>query len=113
VKRHAIFDGVSAGGIVDGDAYPAALRPGGFFTGVKPGAAPAAGGAVLEVLAGAINTDADFASGVSMALCGLGETGRFLIHTLNIEEQLGRYPAAERLLRNMIRYASAYVAGRG
>jgi hypothetical protein len=35
----------------------------------------------------------------------LGE-GRFVLNTLRIREQLGRHPAAERLLRNMLRYAA-------
>ena len=34
------------------------------------------------------------------------QAGRFLLNTLRIRENLGRDPAAERLLRNMLRYAA-------
>jgi len=33
--------------------------------------------------------------------------GRFVLNTLRIRENLGRDPVAERLLRNMLRYAAA------
>lgn len=32
--------------------------------------------------------------------------GRFVLNTLRIRENLASHPAAERLLRNMLRYAS-------
>jgi len=38
-------------------------------------------------------------------------TGRFVPNTLWIREQLGRDTVAERLLRNLIRYAAVHAAG--
>ena len=32
--------------------------------------------------------------------------GRFILNTLHIRDQLGQHPAAERLLRNMLRFAA-------
>ena len=40
-----------------------------------------------------------------MAVYPLG-AGRFVLNTLRIRDTLGRDPAAERLLRNMLRYAA-------
>ena len=40
-----------------------------------------------------------------VAVHSLG-AGRFVLNTLRIRDELGRHPAAERLLRNMLRYAA-------
>ena len=34
-------------------------------------------------------------------------SGRFILNTLLIRENLGQHPAAERLLRNLLRYAAS------
>ena len=56
-------------------------------------------------MAGAIKASQDYASGLMVAVYNLGE-GRFVLNTLRIRENLGSHPAAERLLRNMLRYAA-------
>ena len=44
-------------------------------------------------------------SGLLVAVYRLG-AGEFVLNTLLIRENLGRHPAAERLLRNMVNYAA-------
>jgi hypothetical protein len=46
-----------------------------------------------------------FVHGMHVAVYELG-LGRFILNTLNIESNLGKHPAAERLLRNMLNYAA-------
>ena len=58
-----------------------------------------------EAVAGAIKASQDYSSGLMVAVYELG-AGRFVLNTLRIRENLGRHPAAERLLRNMLRYAA-------
>ena len=57
-----------------------------------------------EVVAGAINTGYGYESGLMVSVYDLG-AGRFILNTLRIRENLGTDPVAERLLRNMLRYA--------
>jgi len=56
--------------------------------------------------AASINASFTYDSGTLIAVYKLG-AGRFILNTLGICEQLGEDPAAERLLRNMIRYAAS------
>ena len=59
-----------------------------------------------EVVAGAINTgQGSYASGLLLSVNDLG-AGRFILNTLRIRDNLGNDPVAERLLRNMLRYAA-------
>ena len=94
-KRHPIFDGLPAGGLMD-NVYYRELIPDAVWSGQDPPA---------EAVAGAIKTSQGYASGLTMAVYPLG-AGRFVLNTLAIRENLGRHPAAERLLRNMLRYAA-------
>ncbi len=94
-KRHAIFEGLPAGGLMDLQFYRE-LIPDWVWVGQQPPA---------EVVAGASNTSQDYSSGLLVAVHKLG-AGRFVLNTLAIRENLGRHPAAERLLRNMLRYAA-------
>jgi hypothetical protein len=94
-KRHSIFEGMPAGGLMDYDYYREII-PDLVFTGQDP---------PDEAVAGAIKASQDYASGLMVSVYRLGE-GRFVLNTLRIREQLGRHPAAERLLRNMLRYAA-------
>ena len=57
------------------------------------------------MVAGAINTSIDYSAGLLISVHTLG-AGRFILNTLRIRENLGNHPAAERLLRNMLRYAA-------
>jgi hypothetical protein len=59
-----------------------------------------------EAVAGAIKASQDYASGLMLSVHALG-AGRFVLNTLLIRENLGKHPLAERLLRNLLRYAAA------
>jgi len=98
-KSHPIFDGLPAGGLMDYTFYRE-LIPDLVWTGQD---APA------EAVAGAINTAQGYSSGLLVAVHALG-AGRFVLNTLLLREHLGRHPAAERLLRNMLRDAARDVA---
>ncbi len=58
-----------------------------------------------EAVVGAIKASQDYSSGLMVCVYPFGE-GRFFLNTLRIRENLGKHPAAERLLRNMLRYAA-------
>ncbi|MBE3071145.1 MAG: glycoside hydrolase family 2, partial [Planctomycetes bacterium] len=94
-KRHAIFDGLPAGGLLDTTFYRE-LIPDLAWVGQDPPA---------EAVAGAINAAQGYSSGLMVAVYDLG-AGRFVLNTLRVRENLGRHPAAERLLRNMLRWAA-------
>jgi hypothetical protein len=94
-KRHPVFDGLPAGELMD-LAFYRELIPDLVWAGQDPPA---------EAIAGANNTSQDYSSGLLVAVYRLGE-GRFLLNTLRIRENLASHPAAERLLRNMLRWAA-------
>ena len=62
-----------------------------------------------EAVAGAIKASQDYSSGLLVAVYDMG-AGRFVLNALRIRENLGSHPAAERLLRNMLRYAARDLA---
>ena len=94
-KRHPIFDGLPAGGLMD-YTYYREIIPDVVWHGQDPPA---------EAVAGAIKASQDYASGLMVSVyrwaraascstrCGSARTW-------------ARHPAAERLLRNMLRYAA-------
>ncbi len=94
-KQHPIFDGLPAGGLMDYTFYRE-LIPDVVWSGQDPPA---------EVVAGAIKTSQGYSSGLLVAVYNLG-VGRFILNTLRIRENLDSHPVAERLLRNMLRYAA-------
>ena len=94
-KAHLVFDGLPAGGLMDYTYYREAI-PDTVLAGQPPPA---------EAIAGAIKASQDYDSGLLVASWSLG-AGRFLVNTLWIRESLGVSPPAERLLRNMLRWAS-------
>ncbi|MHB8860828.1 MAG: glycoside hydrolase family 2 protein [Pirellulaceae bacterium] len=93
-KRHPIFEGLPSGGLMDYDYYRE-LIPDTLFTGQE---------APTEAVAGAIKASQDYASGLMMAVYRVG-SGRFVLNTLHIREQLDHHPAASHLLLNLLRYA--------
>lgn len=93
-KSHPIFDGLPAGCLLDYTFYRE-LIPDAVWSGQEPPA---------EAVAGAINTAQGYSSGLLVAVYNLG-AGRFVLNSLRIREHLGSHPAAERLLRNLLRYA--------
>ncbi len=94
-KRHPVFAGLQAGGLMDYTLYRDVI-PDLVFSGQE---------APEEAVAGAIKASQDYASGLMVSIHVLG-AGRFVLNTLLIRENLGRNPLAERLLRNMLRDAS-------
>jgi len=98
-KRHPIFDGLPAGGLMD---YT-------FYREVIPDLVWAGQDAPQEVVAGAINTSLAYGSGLLVSAHKLG-AGHFILNTLRIRDNLGKDPVAERLLRNMLNYAAKQAA---
>ncbi|MCY3019578.1 MAG: glycoside hydrolase family 2 [Planctomycetota bacterium] len=96
-KRHPIFDGLPSGGLMDYTFYREII-PDMVLIGQDPPA---------EAVAGAIKASQDYASGLMVAVHKSG-TGRFILNTLLIRENLGQHPAAERLLRNLLNYAAGH-----
>ena len=76
------------------------LIPEVVFTGLDPAADPIAGG---------INASWSYQSGLTVAVCKFG-AGEFVLNTLRVRENLGKVPPAERLLRNMLRFAARDIA---
>ena len=105
-KKHDLFEGLPAGGMIDGNPlYAHLITKTTFRTREPPKPTPTAGG-VIEVVAGSICTSqGGYSSGIQMAVCELG-AGRFILHTMKIAPNLGEHPAADRLLRNMVNYAA-------
>jgi hypothetical protein len=58
-----------------------------------------------ETIAASINTALNYDSGTLLTVHELG-AGRFILNTLAIRPNLDHVPAAERLLRNLLRYAA-------
>ncbi len=94
-KNHPVFEGLPAGGLMDYTFYREII-PDTAWVGQDPPA---------EVVAGAINTSLDYSAGLMVAGHSLG-AGHFLLNTLQIRENLGQNPVADRLLVNMLRYAA-------
>jgi len=95
-KRHPIFDGLPAGGLMDLTFYRE-LIPDLVWAGQAP---------PDEVVAGGINASQAYSSGLLVSVYHLG-AGRFVLNTMQIRDHLGHHPAAERLVRNMLRYAAS------
>ncbi len=94
-RRHPIFEGLPAGGLLDYDRYRDLISDV-VFMGMEPAADPIAGG---------INASWGYQSGLILAAYDFG-AGSFILNSLLIRENLNRVPQAERLLRNMLRFAS-------
>jgi hypothetical protein len=98
-KRHPIFDGLPAGCVLDHTFYREIPSDSGWLGQDVP----------AEVVAGGANSACGYGSGLTIAIYNLG-AGRFTLNTLRIRENLGSDPVAERLLRNMLRYAGRDIA---
>jgi hypothetical protein len=95
-KRHPIFEGLPAGGLMDYDYYRE-LIPDVVFADTEPPA---------DQVAGAINASHGYyQSGLLVAVYKFG-AGEFILNSLRICENLGKAPPAERLLRNLLRFAA-------
>jgi hypothetical protein len=94
-KQHPIFEGLQAGGLMD-YSYYRELIPDVVLAGIEPATDPIAGG---------INASWGYQSGLLVAVYRFG-AGEFILNSLLIRDHLGKVPQAERLLRNMLRFAS-------
>jgi hypothetical protein len=94
-KRHPIFEGLPAGGLMGYTAYREII-PDALWTGQEP---------PREAVAGAIKASQDYSSGLLVTVNDLG-AGRFILNTLRIRENLGSHPAADRMLNNLLRFAA-------
>ncbi|HNX34302.1 MAG TPA: glycoside hydrolase family 2 TIM barrel-domain containing protein [Kiritimatiellia bacterium] len=98
-KRHPIFESLPSGGLMD---YT-------FYRNVISDTRWAGLDAPAELAAASIDASFGYDAGVLVAVYRVG-AGRIVLNTLWIVEQLGQDPVAERLLRNMLRYASSDAA---
>ena len=94
-KKHPIFEGLPAGGLMDHPFYREII-PALVWVGQDP---------PKEAVAGAIKASQDYSSGLMVSVYPFG-SGKFILNTLLIRNNLDKHPAAERLLRNLIRYAA-------
>ena len=96
-RPHPIFAGLPSGGLMDRTFYRSILPHGGVS--LQKADIPD------EAVCGAIRTSSGYESGLYIAVYPLG-AGKFVLNCLNIRENLGKDPVAERLLRNMLNYAA-------
>jgi len=94
-KQHPIFEGLPSGGLMDHQ----------FYREIIPATAFVGQDSPKEAVAGSIKSSLDYASGLMVSVNSFG-AGNFILNTLLIRDNLGSHPAAERLLRNMLRYAA-------
>lgn len=111
-KKHAIFDGLPSGGMMDYRFYRNIISPLAlsqdytvFASGVLERGMTTQLDRPSEAVCGAIRTSYEYGSGLHIGVWNFG-AGRFIVNTLRIRENLGADPAAERLLRNMLNYAA-------
>jgi hypothetical protein len=98
-KKHPIFDGLPCGNLMD---YV-------FYREVISGERWMSLDASAETIAASISTSLGYDAGTLLSVHALG-AGRFVLNTLSIRPNLGTSPPAERLLRNLLRYAAADAA---
>jgi hypothetical protein len=111
-KRHPIFAGLPAGGMMDARFYSNIISPlilsqdyTIFSGGVLMSPATAAFDRPSEAVCGSLRTNSEYVSGLHLGVWDFS-AGRFVVNTLRLRENLGADPAAERLLRNLLNYAA-------
>ncbi len=92
-KPHPIFDGLPVG-VLDFT----------FYREIIGNLAWIGQDAPVEAVAGSIKASQGYQSGLLVAVHEVG-AGRILLNTLQVRDNLGTHPAADRLLLNMLRYA--------
>jgi hypothetical protein len=97
-KEHPVFAGLPSGGILDYTLYRDIIS---FtvFRGLESS---------VEAISGTIQTSGgpdDYQSDLTVAAYKFG-AGRVILNSLKIQQNLGTIPTAERLLRNLLNYAS-------
>ncbi len=113
VKNHPIFAGMPSGGMMDykyfrnvislnalSQDYTIRAKPAHTFAEVStPLTYPS------ETVCGATRISHTYCSGIQVGVWNFGN-GQFIVNTLNITENLGSDPAADRLFGNMLGFAS-------
>jgi hypothetical protein len=100
VKKHPLFEGLPCGGLMDYTFYREILPDYRYWGQDIP----------AEAVAGAFRTSCPgHHSELMLSVHNLG-AGRFILNSLRVRQALGQDPTAERLLRNMLRYAGSVVA---
>jgi hypothetical protein len=95
VKRHPLFDGLPSGGLMDYTFYREIIPDWRYWGQDIPD----------EPVVGAFrNSTPDFHSELMLSVYNMG-SGRFILNSLRVRQELGHDPTAERLLRNMLTYA--------
>jgi hypothetical protein len=97
-KEHAVFAGLPCGGILDYTFYRDILSPV-VFRNLQP---------PVESICGAIQTSGgadDYCSDLLIASCPLA-AGSLILNSLNLRDNIGKNPAADRLLLNLLNYAA-------
>jgi hypothetical protein len=104
IRTHPLFAGLPAGGTMDYSFYGNLISHLVYSERVNPNPQPHES-RLAEAICGSILINwGGYRSGMHIGVHELG-TGRFILNTLNIGPNLGTHPAAERLLRNMLKYA--------
>jgi hypothetical protein len=98
-KEHPIFDGLPSRCLMDYTFYRELIPDNVFFCDEVP----------HEVVAAATQASLWYGSSVLVGVYRFND-GRFVVNSLLIRENLGKHPAADRLLRNMLRWAAAEAA---
>ncbi len=91
-KKHPFFEGLPAGGLMNYNFYGEVI-PDAVWVGQDP---------PRQAVAGAIKASQDYSSGLMVSVYNMG-SGQFILNTLLIRENLGKHPAAEIILLNMLR----------
>jgi hypothetical protein len=94
--QHPVFDGLPAGGVLDYTTYRNII-PGGWGLAGAP--------APDDLIAAGIRAQIGYASVIHTAKYNFG-AGGFIFNMLQVRENLGTDPVAERLLRNLLNYAA-------
>ena len=97
MKKHPLFDGLPCGGLMDYTFYREII-PDWRYWGQEIPEEPVAG-AFRNSAAGECHSE------LMLSVYNLG-AGRFILNSLRVRQELGQDPTAERLLRNMLRYAA-------
>jgi len=96
-KKHPLFEGLPCGGLMDYTFYREMIPDDRYWGQDIP--AESVAGAIRTSFAGQCHSE------LMLSVYNLG-SGRFILNALRVRQELGQDPTAERLLRNMLRYAA-------
>lgn len=101
-RKHPFFEGLPTGGLMD-YAYYAEIIPLTGYAESTPKTVFIGQSGLEAAVVGGIKASQDYASGLFLSVHRSG-SGRVVLNGLNLRDQLGGHPAAERILRNMLRW---------